>query len=59
LNRGFWNHVDRLLGVDFLNKAIAKSPGDWNLWFDLARATTGKGQRQALQHAKQLNPLES
>jgi hypothetical protein len=43
--------------VASFNKAIAKSPNDWNLWFDLARATTGKAQRQALQHAKQLNPL--
>jgi tetratricopeptide (TPR) repeat protein len=39
------------------NKAIAKSPDDWNLWFDLARATTGHAQRDALRHAKQLNPL--
>jgi uncharacterized BrkB/YihY/UPF0761 family membrane protein len=39
------------------NTAIAKSPSDWNLWFDLARATTGNAQRAALRHAKRLNPL--
>jgi hypothetical protein len=48
---------DTKSAVASFNKAIAKSPSDWNLWFDLARATTGKAQRQALQHAKQLNPL--
>jgi hypothetical protein len=39
------------------NKAIAKSPDDWSLWFDLARATTGNAQHAALRRAKQLNPL--
>jgi O-antigen ligase len=43
--------------VASFNKAIAKSASDWNLWFDLARATTGNAQRDALRHAKQLNPL--
>lgn len=37
--------------------AIAKSPGDWSLWFDLARASTGAAQAQALAHAQRLNPL--
>jgi O-antigen ligase len=36
--------------------AIAKSPGDWNLWFDLARATTGEVQRAALDRAARFNP---
>jgi cytochrome c-type biogenesis protein CcmH/NrfG len=35
---------------------IEREPGDWQLWFDLARATTGNAQRQALQRAAQLNP---
>jgi len=48
---------DTKSAIASFNKAIAKSPSDWNLWFDLARATTGKAQRQALQHAKQLNRL--
>jgi hypothetical protein len=43
--------------VASFDKAIVKSPDDWNLWFDLARATTGAAQRQALDHAARLNPL--
>jgi Flp pilus assembly protein TadD len=37
-------------------KAIAKDPGDWDLYFDLARATTGRAQRTALAAAARLNP---
>jgi tetratricopeptide (TPR) repeat protein len=48
---------DTKSAIASFNKAIAKSPDDWNLWFDLARATTGHAQRDALRHAKQLNPL--
>jgi hypothetical protein len=48
---------DTKSAIASFNKAIAKSPNDWNLWFDLARATTGNAQRDALRHAKQLNPL--
>jgi O-Antigen ligase len=36
--------------------AIAKDPGDWNLYFDLARATTGRVQLRALAAAARLNP---
>jgi Flp pilus assembly protein TadD len=43
--------------VQSLNTAIDKSPGDWSIWFDLARATTGHPQRMALDHAAALNPL--
>jgi hypothetical protein len=39
------------------DKAIAKDRGDWNLWLDLARATTGKAQQAALARAAKLNPL--
>jgi Flp pilus assembly protein TadD len=38
-------------------RAIAKSPGDWSLWFDLARVTTGREQRAALTRAARLDPL--
>jgi hypothetical protein len=38
-------------------KAIAKDGGDWNLWLDLTRASTGSAQRAALAHASRLNPL--
>jgi hypothetical protein len=48
---------DTKSAIASFNDAIAKSPNDWNLWFDLARATTGNAQRDALRHAKQLNPL--
>jgi O-Antigen ligase len=37
--------------------AIRKDTGDWNLWFDLARATTGKTQLAALAQATRLDPL--
>jgi len=39
------------------NHALGKSPDDWNVWFDMARATTGRPQAQALAHAAQLDPL--
>jgi O-Antigen ligase len=38
-------------------QAIAKDPGDWNLWFDLARASTGAAQTSAIDHATRLDPL--
>jgi predicted Zn-dependent protease len=37
--------------------AISKDRSDWNLWFDLARASNGATQRQALAQASKLNPL--
>jgi hypothetical protein len=37
--------------------AIRKDSGDWNLWFDLARASTGKQQTAALARASTLDPL--
>jgi O-antigen ligase len=37
-------------------KAIAKDPGDWQIWYDLARATHGRAQRLALTHAQALIP---
>jgi tetratricopeptide (TPR) repeat protein len=48
---------DTRAAQDSFRKAIDKSPNDWNLWFDLARATTSKAQLAALTHAKRLNPL--
>jgi O-antigen ligase len=38
-------------------KAIAKDRGDWSLWFDLARASTGTAQASALATAHRLDPL--
>jgi hypothetical protein len=37
--------------------AIGKDSRNWNMWFDLARASTGKAQTVALAHASKLNPL--
>ncbi|MGZ4480597.1 MAG: O-antigen ligase family protein [Gaiellales bacterium] len=36
--------------------AIAKEPTDWQLWFELARASTGAQQQAALSQATRLNP---
>jgi O-Antigen ligase len=40
-----------------LGDAIEKDPADWELWFDLALATTGRERRAAAEHAVRLNPL--
>jgi hypothetical protein len=45
------------LAQQSFRKAIGKDSGDWNLWLDLARASTGNAQRTALAHAAKLNPL--
>jgi O-antigen ligase len=37
--------------------AIAHDERDWNLWLDLARASAGKAQLDALAQATKLNPL--
>jgi hypothetical protein len=37
--------------------AIDKDRTDWNLWLDLARASSGKAQASALAQATRLNPL--
>jgi O-antigen ligase len=38
-------------------RAIAKSPQDWSLWFDLARASSGRAQAEAVRRAAGLDPL--
>ena len=40
-------------------KAVAKEPSDWQLWFDLAQASTGSERQRALAQASRLNPLSS
>jgi O-Antigen ligase len=47
------------LAQSSFKKAIAKDAGDWSLWFDLARATTGTAQHAALAHATKLDPLST
>jgi hypothetical protein len=39
------------------HSAIDKDRTDWNLWLDLARASSGKAQASALAQATRLNPL--
>jgi hypothetical protein len=38
-------------------RALALDPEDWSLWLDLARASEGAAQLQALDRATSLNPL--
>jgi hypothetical protein len=39
-----------------LREAIEKDPDDWELWFDLSFATTGRERRDAAEQAVRLNP---
>jgi hypothetical protein len=48
---------ERRAAITSFHRAIAKSPQDWNLRFDLARATLGSAQRDALDQAAAFNPL--
>ena len=43
-------------GVRDLRTAIRKDPQNWDRWFDLALATTGRERRRALDQALALNP---
>jgi predicted Zn-dependent protease len=40
-----------------LRRGLEISPNDWSLWFDLARASSGRAQLAALARARGLNPL--
>jgi hypothetical protein len=40
-----------------LRRGLEISPNDWTLWFDLARASSGRAQLAALAQARRLNPL--
>ena len=54
----------RMAGGDFtgaaatLRSAIRLDPRNWALWFDLSVATSGAERQQALDRARQLNPLD-
>ncbi|HLB18963.1 MAG TPA: O-antigen ligase family protein [Gaiellaceae bacterium] len=37
-------------------RAVKKDPGDWTLWLDLAAVAKGKERKDALAHARRLNP---
>jgi len=43
-------------GIATLRKAAAQDPGDWEIWIDLAWATTGVARQAALERAAALNP---
>jgi O-antigen ligase len=46
----------RAARLDF-RTAIAKNPRDWYLWYELARASTGRQRRRAFARATSLNPV--
>ena len=46
----------RAARADF-RTAIKKDPHDWFLWFELARASSGRTRRDALRRARELNPI--
>jgi hypothetical protein len=47
---------ERQSGLSTLEEAAAKDPGNWQIWFDIAAATSGSRHRHALARAKALNP---
>jgi O-antigen ligase len=40
-----------------LRRALEKSPDDWQLWFNLAAASSGRARAEAIDRARRLNPL--
>jgi hypothetical protein len=40
-----------------LRKGLTREPGNWQLWFDLSAAETGRAAQEALNQARKLNPL--
>jgi hypothetical protein len=46
----------RRSGLEAFGEAARKDPGDWEVWFDIAAATSGAAHRAALARAKALNP---
>jgi O-Antigen ligase len=47
--------LDRQARVNF-KRALAKDSGDWLLWYDLSRASSGRARERALEHALALFP---
>jgi Flp pilus assembly protein TadD len=47
---------ERRRGLASLRAAVAKDPGDWQTWLDIAVVTSGAGHRAALARARALNP---
>ena len=46
------------LARDAYLQAVRRSPHDWELWFDVARTSTGRLHVSALARARALDPLE-
>ncbi len=40
-----------------LRRALEKNPDDWQVWFNLAAASRGRGRAEAIDRARRLNPL--
>jgi O-antigen ligase len=40
-----------------LRRALEKNPDDWQLWFNLAAASSGRARAEAINRARRLNPL--
>jgi hypothetical protein len=47
---------DKRAGLADLRRAAAKDPGDWETWFDLASASTGRARILAVARVRALNP---
>ncbi len=47
---------DKRSGLADLRSAAAKDPGDWETWFDLASASTGRARAAAVARVRALNP---
>jgi hypothetical protein len=45
----------RRAGLAALRESLAKDPGDWQTWYDLAAVTSGAERRAALARARALN----
>jgi tetratricopeptide (TPR) repeat protein len=60
-----WQHLAeaRIAGEDeagavaAYRKALQKEPNDWRIWFDAIFVSEGQFRREAIAHARTLNPL--
>ncbi|MGE5691363.1 MAG: O-antigen ligase family protein, partial [Pseudomonadota bacterium] len=57
LGKAQFGSGDRAAARASFEKAIAKDPNDWNLWFYLALASEGRARERAVAQARRLNPL--
>lgn len=50
------SHRDYSVARSAIRRALAKDPGNWSLWLDLAKSSDGSTRANAIQHASTLNP---